>query len=203
MKNVTQTTYDKIAPAFAKTNAEMPENLLQEAQKFIETLPQNGLCLDLGCGAGRDTAWFEQQGLNILGADLSIGMLNEARKITSRPLAQMDMLHLGFADKSFAGIWCNAALLHLPKTNVPQALQEMRRVLWDNGVLDLAVLLGSGEGFEDNPYAAGQGERFFSHYQQDELEQMLIASSFTIREVEQVTSKRAWLRFVTQAANLK
>lgn len=201
MKNITQATYDKIAPAFAKTNAEMPENLLREAQKFIETLPTNGLCLDLGCGAGRDTAWFSQQGLNILGADLSIGMLTEARKITLRPLAQMDMLHLGFADKSFAGVWCNAALLHLPKANAPQALQEMRRILWDNGVLDLAVQLGNGEGFETNPYEANQGERFYSRYQENEMQKMLTTNGFIILEMEKVTSKRPWLRFVAQCRN--
>lgn len=201
MKNITQATYDKIAPAFAKANAEMPENLLRDAQKFIETLPKKGRCLDLGCGAGRDTAWLEQQGLNILGADLSIGMLTEARKITSRPLTQMDMLHLGFADKSFVGIWCNAALLHLPKTDAPQALQEMRRILWDNGVLDLAVQLGTGEGFEANPYETSHGERFYSRYQEDEMQQMLTASGFIILEMEQVTSKRIWLRFVAQCSN--
>jgi ubiquinone/menaquinone biosynthesis C-methylase UbiE len=178
----------------------MPENLLHEAQRFIEALPANGRCLDLGCGAGRDIAWFEQQGLNILGADLSIGMLTEARKITSRPLAQMDMLHLGFADKSFAGAWCNAALLHLPKADAPQALREMRRILWDNGVLDLAVQVGTGEGFEANPYEADQGERFFSRYQGDEMQEMLTANGFIIREMEQVTSKRAWLRFVVRCA---
>jgi ubiquinone/menaquinone biosynthesis C-methylase UbiE len=200
MKNITQATYDKIAPTFAKTNAEMPENLLVEARKFIESISQNARCLDLGCGAGRDIAWFEGQGLNIFGADLSIGMLTEARKITSRPLAQMNMLHLGFAGKSFAGIWCNAALLHLPKADAPKALKEMRRILWDNGILDLAVQLGEGEGFEENPYETGQGERFYSRYQEDEMKQMLIASGFMILEMEQIISKRAWLRFVAQCA---
>ena len=201
MKNITQATYDKIAPTFAKTNAEMSENLLHEARKFTEMLPKNERCLDLGCGAGRDTAWFEGQGLNIFGADLSIGMLTEARKITSHPLVQMDMLRLGFADKSFAGIWCNATLLHLPKADAPQALKEMRRILWDNGVLDLAVQEGSNEGFEENPYAEGQGERFFSRYQEGEMKQMLVTSGFIILEIEQVKSKRAWLRFVAQCSN--
>jgi len=200
MKNITQATYDKIAPTFAKTNAEMPENLLIQAPKFIKTIPQNGRCLDLGCGAGRDVAWFEELGLSIFGADISIGMLAEARKITSRPLAQMDMLHLGFADKSFAGIWCNAALLHIPKADAPQALKEIRHILWDNGVLDLAVQLGDGEGFEDNPYQTGQGERFYSRYQEAEMQQMLTASGFIILEMEKITSKRKWLRFVARCA---
>jgi ubiquinone/menaquinone biosynthesis C-methylase UbiE len=198
MKNITQATYDKIAPAFAKTNAEMPENLLRDAQKFIETLPKNGPCLDLGCGAGRDTAWFEQQGLNILSADLSIGMLNETRKITSRPLAQMDMRHLGFAANSFAGVWCNAALLHLPKAEAPQALQEMQRILCPDGILSIAVQAGTGEQLEENPYESGKGERFFARYQMDEMTQMLAAQGFTILAAEKTFSHKEWLRFLAQ-----
>ena len=88
MKNITRATYDKIAPSFAKANAEMAEEMLLAARGFLEAIPRNGKCLDLGCGAGRDLAWFEQQGTNILGADLSTGMLAQARKITTRPLAR-------------------------------------------------------------------------------------------------------------------
>lgn len=198
MKNITRATYDQIAPAFAKVNAVMSENVLLAARKFIEIVPQNGPCLDLGCGPGRDIAWFEQQNIAILGADLSTGMLSQARKITARPLAQMDMLHLGFADGSFAGIWCNAALLHLPKAEAPQALKEICRILGNGGILDLAVQEGAGEQFETNPYQASQGERFFARYQEDEMKQMLASNGFIILEIEKVFSNRAWLRFVAR-----
>jgi ubiquinone/menaquinone biosynthesis C-methylase UbiE len=199
MKNITQATYDQIAPAFAKVNAEMPENVLLAARKFLKAIPTNGLCLDLGCGSGRDIAWFEQQNITILGADFSTGMLLQARKITACPLAQMDMLNLGFANESFSGIWCNAAFLHLPKADAPQALKEMRRILCNGGILDLAVQEGAGEQFETNPYDASQGERFFARYHEDEMKQMLVANGFTILEMKQVPSKHAWLRFVAQA----
>ncbi len=201
MKNVTQATYDKIALAFARINSEMPENMLRAAREFVEIAPRNGLCLDLGCGTGRDLAWFEQAGLNLLGADLSSGMLSQARQISTRPLVQMNMLNLGFADRVFSGVWCNAALLHLPKTQAPQALQEVRRILQADGVLDLAVQAGDGEGFEANPYEAGQGERFYARYQMDEMTQMLTAQGFVILGTEKVLSHKAWLRFVARRVN--
>ena len=113
MKNITRTTYDQIAPAFARINAEMSENVLLAARKFIEIVPKKELCLDLGCGTGRDIAWFEQHQLRMIGADFSAGMLVQAKRVTTRPLVQMDMRKLGFAEQVFSGIWCNAALLHL------------------------------------------------------------------------------------------
>ena len=198
MKKITRSTYDQIAPSFACVNAEMPENVLLTARKFLETIPGNGRCLDLGCGTGRDLAWFEQQDVNIIGADFSTGMLAQARKITACPLVQMDMLQLGFADQSFSGIWCNAALLHLPKAEAPQALKEMRRILFNGGILNLALQAGDGEQFETNPYEGGQGQRFFARYTQPEITIMLIANGFAVLEIAKVLTKRIWLRFVAQ-----
>jgi ubiquinone/menaquinone biosynthesis C-methylase UbiE len=198
MKSVTQATYDLIAPAFAQVNAQMPENMLAAAQKFLEVVPRNGLYLDLGCGAGRDMAWFTARHLNIMGADLSAGMLAEARKIVSCPLAQMDMLSLSFAEDSFAGIWCSAALLHLPKADAPLALREMHRILRKDGILDLAIQQGEGEGLEVNPYNS-EGKRFFARYSPDEMSNLLARAGFTVFETE-TTSRgpRTWLRFVAR-----
>jgi ubiquinone/menaquinone biosynthesis C-methylase UbiE len=201
MKNVTQATYDKIAPEFARVNATMPENMLAEAQRYIEIVPRPGLYLDLGCGTGRDLAWFEQHDLNLFGADLSAGMLDQARQVTSRPLAQMDMLNLGFADQAFTGVWCNAALLHLPKALAPQALQEMWRVLRPGGILNIAIQAGAGEQFEVNPYEAGLGERFFARYQMDEMTHLLTAQGFIVLETEKVFAHKEWLRFLTRRTN--
>jgi ubiquinone/menaquinone biosynthesis C-methylase UbiE len=198
VKSVTQQTYDLIAPEYARANAQMPANVLAAAQKFREVVPEAGLCLDLGCGPGQDTVWFEQHGLDIFGADLSTGMLAQARKVTTRPLAQMDMLSLGFEDGVFSGIWCSAALLHLPKADAPLALREMRRILRKDGILDLAIQQGEGEGLEVNPYNS-EGKRFFARYSLDEMSNLLARAGFTVFETE-TTSRgpRTWLRFVAR-----
>lgn len=200
MKNITQATYDQIAPAFAEVNAKMPENLLLAAQKFLEYIPENGLCLDLGCGPGRDSAWFEQHQLKSIGADFSMGMLNQARKVTTCPLVQMDMLQLGFQGATFSGIWCSASLLHLPKAEVPQALNEIRRLLAKGGLLlDLSVQKGTGEQFETNPYASLQGQRFFARYDLPEMTNILETSGFSILEiVETAFNQHTWLRFIAR-----
>jgi ubiquinone/menaquinone biosynthesis C-methylase UbiE len=198
MKTITQVTYDQIAPSFAQVNTKMPENLIVEAQQFLNHIARNGLCLDLGCGAGRDSAWFGQHGLKMVGADFSIGMLAQSRKIVSCPLVQMDMRALGFANHSFAGIWCNASLLHLPKVEAPLALQEMYRVLCDDGILDLAVQQGEEEGLEINPYD-GNAQRFFARYHLDEMSKLLAENGFVVLESETIPlPNRTWLRFVAR-----
>jgi ubiquinone/menaquinone biosynthesis C-methylase UbiE len=201
MKNITQATYDQIAPAFAELHGKMPESVLPELLKFLEAFPHSGICLDLGCGHGRDIAWLESQHLRMIGADLSTGMLIEARKIVTGSLIQMNMLSLGFADRSFDGIWCNAALLHLPKQEAPRALKEMRRVLRNDGILGIAIQQGDGEGLEVNPYN-NAGERFFARYSMEEMSRLLAANGFAVLAARAVeSSNRTWLRFVAKRAD--
>jgi ubiquinone/menaquinone biosynthesis C-methylase UbiE len=198
VKSITQQTYDQIAPYFAGYNGQMPENVRQDLLEFLAHLPPNGRVLDLGCGTGRDLNWLEQHPLRLLGADFSIGMLAETRKIVACSLTQMDMRSLGFAARSFDGIWCNAALLHLPKTEAPRALREMRRVLCDDGILDIAVQKGEQEGLEINPYNH-VGERFFARYSLDEMTGVLVETGFVVLEASVFEAPhRTWLRFVAR-----
>lgn len=198
MKDVTRATYDQIAPHFAEVNGQMPDNLINDLRTFVEHTSPNGLYLDLGCGAGRDIAWFETQNLKMIGADFSSGMLNQARKVVHGPLTQMDMRSLGFDDSSFDGIWCNAALLHLSKAEAAGCLRELRRVLRDKGILDLAIQQGEGEVLEINPYTQS-GERFFARYTMDEMSSLLIAHQFSILDVHAFQApNRHWLRFLTR-----
>lgn len=187
--------YDKIATTFAATNAAMHADLIAGGERFLALTGPVARVLDLGCGAGRDMAWLEGQGARVTGADLSIGMLTEARARARGDLARMDMRRLGFGDGRFDGVWCMAALLHLPKTEAPVALREMRRVLRPGGVLLLGLQAGDGEGWEPAPY--GPVERFFARYAPDEAAGLIRRAGFVIRHTEvNAGGNRAWLQFL-------
>lgn len=195
-----RSTYDRIAPQFAQVYASMTPDLIDAAQRLCSRLgPRPARLLDLGCGAGRDLAWFyaqaqTQQGLACFGADLSTGMLSEARQVTGAPLCQADMRFLGFAPRSFAGIWCVAALLHLPKAEAPRALAEMARVLVPGGGLYISVQKGSGEGNEPTPYDASL-DRFYARYELDEISTLLAQAGFSILAQGENFRGRHWLWF--------
>jgi ubiquinone/menaquinone biosynthesis C-methylase UbiE len=196
--SLNRTAYDRIAPRFAEVNKEMPSNLAASASRLIDrsaSLP--GPILDLGCGAGRDLAWFDLHDAPAIGADLSQGMLAQARQATIRPVYQMDMLSLGFASGCFRAIWCCAALLHLPKSEAPLALAEMARVLIPGGALSLSIQKGSGEGTECDPYT-GAAERFFARYEPDEMTDLLVKAGFLVLAQGENIFKRHWLWFDAQ-----
>jgi SAM-dependent methyltransferase len=100
---------------------------------------------DIGCGPGHIGAFVAQQGLPVVGLDLSEGMVDEARRrFPSLSFSLGDMTALPQDDATLSGIVCFYALIHLPRVGVPVALREMHRVLVPGGPLLLSVHGGAG-----------------------------------------------------------
>lgn len=82
--------------------------------------------LEIGCGTGHFTRWFSQQGMQVIGLDLSRAMLEEANRFGSSFLLQGDALKLPFASNSFDLIALITTLEFLP--NPIAVLSEVHRV---------------------------------------------------------------------------
>ena len=177
-----QAAYDAIALSYADRNdGEFPDDLLPLADRLLQHCGPEAHLLDVGCGTGRDMAWFETRQRTTTGVDLSSGMLNYARRKVMGNLLAIDMRALAFANASFDGAWCCASLLHLPKSEAPRALAEMHRVLKAGGMLCVCTQQGSGEVWEDD-YRPGV-RRFFARYVPDELCDLLESARFPIRSM--------------------
>jgi SAM-dependent methyltransferase len=105
-------------------------------------LPAACRILEIGCGAG--SLWRENRsripaGWEITLADLSAGMLSEARRNLdrSRGFVALDAQRLPFPDARFDAVIANHMLYHVPDR--PRALAEIRRVLAARGRLYAAT----------------------------------------------------------------
>lgn len=187
--------YDRIAAPYATRNAAVYGAIVEYGSLLLTHTGTGARVLDLGCGHGRDAAWLMAQGASVIGADLSMGMLTYAREAASGRLVQLDMRHLAFADSAFAGVWCMASLLHLPKPDAPGALREIRRVLAPGGALVLGLQAGVEEGWEESPYDQAV-ERFFARYQPEEVTALLAHAGFAIRHHgETYERNKHWLQY--------
>jgi ubiquinone/menaquinone biosynthesis C-methylase UbiE len=180
MAGRTAATYDRIATRYAE-RATYP--LEQELTQFRQMVPADGWALDVGCGPGQYTRALEAHKLRVVGLDLSSGMLEQARasvpggRREARWLVRTDMRHLPIADACADGCFVCASLLHLPRIQAPQALAEFRRVLHASGALYVGVKEGEGERWVADP--EGQ-ERFFTHYQVEEIDRLIQAAGFEV-----------------------
>jgi ubiquinone/menaquinone biosynthesis C-methylase UbiE len=191
-----QNTYDHIVLEFAKRNHfNMADNLVALAQELIQHIGENGSIVDVGCGTGRDMAWFESQGINVTGVDLSMGMLAYAKENVQGDLIAMNMRNLGFCDAYFNGVWCCASLLHLPKVEAVYTLKEIRRILKFGGMLILSIQEGNSEGWENGSIPGAQ--RFFARYQDNEMRNILSKNNFEVLKTRfSQTTERNWLSFI-------
>lgn len=142
---------------------------LEERQSFFERLRARGArsLLEIGSGPGSTAAWFSDQGLDVVCVDLSA---ENVRRCRDKGLNAhvMDVTSLALPDASFDAVYTMNCLLHLPKSDLPSALKEIRRVLGPGGLAYVGVYGGRDhEGvWEGDEY---EPKRFFSFHTDEAL----------------------------------
>ena len=186
----TRQTYDLIAPEYARQNSVAAEEVAQRLGELAASVASAGVVADIGCGPGRDVMVLRARGLHAAGFDLSLGQL---RAGYVPGLIQGDMRRLPLRAGSVHGIWCWAALVHLPREAVPRALAEFARILRGGGSLVMSIAEGDGEGFEVAAPYGSDGRRWFTRYREPELTALVAAAGFSIRNMRRHRAYRDWL----------
>jgi len=114
---------------------------------FAGAVGGRGPVWDIGCGAaGHITRYLADRGVEVVGADVSPGVITVARE--REPALEFrvaDMRRLPIADGWLTGIVAFYSVIHLPREQIPVALGEFGRVLAPGGGLLVAMHGGSGE----------------------------------------------------------
>ncbi|HEX6501011.1 MAG TPA: class I SAM-dependent methyltransferase [Micromonosporaceae bacterium] len=185
---VTRATYDTIAVEYERRTRTPFAGLADDVDAFASALPVSALVADVGCGPGRDAALLSERGPVVVRLDLSLAMLRMGDR--SRAV-QADMRALPLRSDSLDGVWCQAAMLHVPLADAPLALAEFGRVVRRDGVLYLAVAEGDGEGWQTDVHSGEH--RWFAHHRVDSLSALLAGAGFSVRDVTRRSSHRDWL----------
>src|SRR5690349_2584581 len=79
---------------------------LEERQRFLDLLrqEQKTTLLEIGAGTGRDSLFFQEQGLRVTCTDLSPAMVEHCRQ-KGLNAQVMDFRHLDFPDESFDAVY--------------------------------------------------------------------------------------------------
>lgn len=111
---------------------------------FLEHVPQGGWILDAGCGSGRDSKAFLQQGYQVEAFDATAEMAKLASQHTGLSVKQMTFSDVD-AVNHYDGIWCCASLLHVSAAELPDAMAKLARALKPGSIWYVSFKYGDGE----------------------------------------------------------
>ena len=112
---------------------------------FLAQLPPGASILELGCGAGGDTAEMLARGFQVRATDGSPEMAGVASRHLGRTVETLlfhDLDEVGAYD----GVWANACLLHVPRTELANVLARIWRALKAEGVFYASYKEGDVDG---------------------------------------------------------
>jgi len=112
---------------------------------FLAALPQGAAILELGCGAGADSAHMIAQGFDVRPTDGSPQMAAQAARKLGRDVETL-LFHQLDAEALYDGVWANACLLHVPRDQLGDVLARIWRALKPGGLFYASYKAGEGEG---------------------------------------------------------
>lgn len=164
MENNTLDYYNNNSEQYFNNTLEV--NLSHIYKIFLKDLHKDNTILDLGCGSGRDSLYFKQQGYQVTALDGSAQLAEKASKILGQEVLVMNFEQITLTEK-FDGIWACASLLHVKKENILEVVNKLiNNNLKQSGVFYMSFKYG------DKEYTDSHG-RYFNCYTEESFEKLI------------------------------
>lgn len=193
----TQTTltyYNQNARRFADSTISVDFTATQN--RFLEKLPIYAKILDFGCGAGRDTKYFLEQGYQVKAIDGSEELCKLAESYTGIPVKHMLFQELCAVD-CYDGIWACASILHLPYQELREVLQKMTKALKPEGIIYASFKYGSFQGERKGRYFTDFTEESFEALR-NTVEGLILVEQWVTSDVRPGRGEERWLNLILQ-----
>jgi len=119
-------------------------NLSALYSEFLPLIPRSGSILDAGCGSGRDSRYFINQGYTVHAIDAVPEIAKQASEHIGQPVEVATFENFR-SDDEFNGIWACASLLHVPPDSLPAAIGNLASYLRSGGIFYMSFKYGHGQ----------------------------------------------------------
>jgi SAM-dependent methyltransferase len=161
-RDITLSYYDRNAAEYCASTVGVDMSALYGS--FLSHVPVHGGILDAGCGSGRDSLVFIEQGYDVVSIDGSASMVAATSRATGRTALLMRFDQMSF-EAEFDGIWACASLLHISRRDIPLVFSRFERALKPGAVWFMSFKSGSDQRWT--------GGRLFNDYTEESLSQFI------------------------------
>jgi len=162
-------------------------------QRFLPLLARSSHILDAGCGSGRDSKYFIEQGFKVTAIDASETLAQSASRLINQ-----DVAHCYFQDfstnETFDAIWACASLLHVASDELPEVFNKLSNHLVDGGLFYCSFKYGDDDVERDG--------RYFTNANEQRIETFLASSPLAIKnlwltgDLRQGRASERWLNLI-------
>jgi SAM-dependent methyltransferase len=181
-------SYDSAAAVYAQHFAsELAHKPLDRhlLNRFAEATRGQGLVADLGCGPGHVARYLHDQGVSVLGIDLSPQMVRCASRLNPGLEFRVgDIRALNLPDGSLAGIVAFYAIVHFDTAELADVMRECRRALMTGGLALISFHVGNRVVHLDDLLGAPVNLDFRFHPPGDVVEALRSAGFAVMEHVE-------------------
>lgn len=129
----------------ARAYADRYEGVSRNLGRFLALMPPAARILEIGCGAGRDTAAMIERGFDPVPTDGSPEMAAEASRRLGRPVRTLLFDEIDEVSE-YDGVWAHACLLHISLRTLPDVLRRIHRAMRPGAWFFANYKAGQGEG---------------------------------------------------------
>lgn len=163
-------------------------------KKFTDRLPQGAMILDFGCGSGRDTKYFLEQGYRVEATDGSIEPCKLASEYTGIEVKHMLFQELNEVEV-YDGIWACSSILHLPLKELADVMRKMVTALTDNGIIYTSFKYGTFAGERNGRYFTDMTEETFADFLK-QIDNIQIEEQWITSDVRPQRGEEKWLNLI-------
>lgn len=162
--------------------------------RFLSRLPVTARILDFGCGSGRDTKAFLEQGYQVDAIDGSKELCKLASRYTGIEVRRMFFQELS-AVSEYDGIWACSSILHLTREELAEVMRKMSIALKPNGIIYTSFKYGTFEGERNGRYFTDMTEEIFADFIKD-IKELQTEEAWISSDARPGRSEEKWLNLI-------
>lgn len=192
MQNTTINYYNTNADKFIENTLFV--DFTQTQQRFLSKLKKDAFILDFGCGSGRDTRYFSDQGYRVEAIDGSGEMCRLAARYTGMEVRHMLFQELSEKEK-YDGIWACSSILHLPLQELAGVMGRMSAALKEKGIIYTSFKYGTSSGERNGRFFTDMTEDSFAEFMQ-KTEGLKTEEQWITSDVRPGRGEEKWLNLI-------
>lgn len=184
--------YNNHAYEFYKNTINIEFTTMQE--RFLKKLKKGSYILDFGCGSGRDTKYFLEQGYHVEAIDGSKELCKLASEYTGIEVKNMFFQELTEVEK-YDGIWACSSILHLTLKDLSDVMKKMVIALKENGIIYTSFKYGVFAGERNGRYFTDMTEETFAEFLKS-IDGLEVEEQWKSSDVRPGREEEKWLNLI-------